>query len=126
MTAPAFIYTSEPWAALPFGRPIFRPSVHAGANECGSFAPVLFLFARHRRSRRVFHFKPVRRASRTVGRVLPLRHDAFEPHLAGMGEHGRAVALDMLVEPNTGTGLTQDRCERGLADLKRITPQVVA
>lgn len=21
------------------GRPIFRPSVHAGANECGSFAP---------------------------------------------------------------------------------------
>jgi hypothetical protein len=28
MTAPAFIYTSEPWAALSFGRPIFRPSIH--------------------------------------------------------------------------------------------------
>jgi hypothetical protein len=26
MTAPAFIYTSEPWAARSFGRPIFRPS----------------------------------------------------------------------------------------------------
>jgi hypothetical protein len=26
MTAPVFIYTSEPWAAL-FGRPIFRPSI---------------------------------------------------------------------------------------------------
>src|SRR6516162_4397302 len=29
------------WAAY------FRPSVHAGSNECGSFAPVLFLFALH-------------------------------------------------------------------------------
>ena len=43
-----------------------------------------------------------------------------------MGEDGRAVALDMLVEPETGTGLGQDRCERGLADLQRITAQVVA
>jgi hypothetical protein len=34
----------------------------------------------------VFHFEPVRRAPRAVGRVLPLRHDTFEPHLAGMGE----------------------------------------
>jgi hypothetical protein len=39
MTAPVFIYTSEPWAALSFGRPIFGPSIHEGANECGSFAP---------------------------------------------------------------------------------------
>jgi hypothetical protein len=41
-----------------------------------------------------------------------------------MGEDGRAVALDMLVEPDAGAGLGHDRCERGLADLKRITPQV--
>jgi hypothetical protein len=26
MTAPAFIYTSEPWAALSLGRPIFAPA----------------------------------------------------------------------------------------------------
>jgi len=26
MTAPAFIYTSEPWAARSFGRPIFAPA----------------------------------------------------------------------------------------------------
>jgi hypothetical protein len=32
----------------------------------------------------------------------------------------------MLVEPDTETGIGQDRCERGLADLKRIAPQVVA
>ena len=63
---------------------------------------------------------------RTISRVLPLRRDAFEPELAGMGEDGRAIALDMLVEPDTGAGLGQDRCERGLADLKRITPQVIA
>jgi hypothetical protein len=31
----------------------------------------------------------------------------------------------MLVEPDAGAGLGQDRCERGFADLKRITPQVV-
>jgi hypothetical protein len=41
MTAPVFIYTSEPWAALSFGRPIFGPGIHAGANECGSFAPII-------------------------------------------------------------------------------------
>jgi hypothetical protein len=37
-----------------------------------------------------------------------------------------AVAFDMLVEPDAGASLGQDRCERGLADLKRIAPQVVA
>ncbi len=43
-----------------------------------------------------------------------------------MGENGRAVALDMLIKPDAGAGLGHDRRERGLADLKRITPQVVA
>ena len=32
----------------------------------------------------------------------------------------------MLVEPDAGAGLGHDRGERGLADLKRIAPQVVA
>jgi len=32
----------------------------------------------------------------------------------------------MLIEPNAGAGLGHDRRERGLADLKPITPQVVA
>src|SRR5262249_3939765 len=43
-----------------------------------------------------------------------------------MSEDGRAVALDMLIESNAGAGLGHDRRERGLADLKRITPQIVA
>jgi hypothetical protein len=73
-----------------------------------------------------FIFEPIGRAAGTVGGILPLRHVAFEPHLAGMGEDGRAVAFDMLIEPDAGASLGQDRCERSLANLKRIAPQVVA
>src|SRR5215813_104742 len=87
-------------------------------------APFFLLFALHRRCIRVLHFEPIRRAAGTVGRVLPLRDNAFEAKLAGMGEDGRAVALDMLIEPDAGAGLGHDRGERGLADLKRITPEV--
>ena len=61
----------------------------------------------------------------TVGRVPLLGHDAFEPHLAGMGEDGRAVAFNMLVEPDAGTRLGHDGCERSLADFKRITAQII-
>jgi len=43
-----------------------------------------------------------------------------------MGEDSRAVAFHVFVEPNAGAGLGHDRRERGLADLKRIAPQVVA
>ena len=45
---------------------------------------------------------------------------------AGMGEDGRAVALDMLIEPDAGAGLGHDRRERRLAHLQRITPEVIA
>src|SRR5215471_11170085 len=90
------------------------------------FTPVFLRLALHRRRIRVFHFEPVGRAARTVGRALPLRHGTFEPHLAGMGEDSRAIPLDMLVEPNAGAGFGHDGCERGLADLERVTAQVVA
>ena len=43
-----------------------------------------------------------------------------------MGEDGRAVALDMLVEAQAKASFGQRTSKRGLADLKRITPQVVA
>jgi hypothetical protein len=48
---------------------------------------------------------PVLNGSGTVGGILALRDDTFEAELAGMGEDGRAVALDMLVEPDAGAGL---------------------
>jgi hypothetical protein len=43
-----------------------------------------------------------------------------------MGEDGRAIAFDMLVEPDAWADLGQHHFQRGLADLKRIAPQVVA
>ena len=76
MTAPAFVYTSEPWAAHPFGRPIFDP------NECRSFAPVLFRLSLHRRCIRVLHFEAIGRAAGLVGGILALRHNVFEAELA--------------------------------------------
>jgi hypothetical protein len=42
-----------------------------------------------------------------------------------MGEDSRAVVLHVLIEPDAGAGLGYDRRERGLADRKRIAPQVV-
>src|SRR4029450_10630288 len=43
-----------------------------------------------------------------------------------MGEDGLAVALHMLIHPDAGARVGYDRCERGLTDLKRIAPEVVA
>jgi hypothetical protein len=43
-----------------------------------------------------------------------------------MGEDGGAIALDMLIERDAEVGLGQHVRKRGLANLKRITPQVVA
>ena len=40
--------------------------------------------------------------------------------------YGLAVALHVLAESDASLGRGHDRCERGLADLKRIAPQVVA
>jgi hypothetical protein len=66
-------------------------------------------------------FKPDDRAA-----AITLRHDAFEAQPAGMGENGRAIAFDMLVKPDAGASLGQYVRKRGLTDLKRIAPQVVA
>src|SRR5262249_31519165 len=43
-----------------------------------------------------------------------------------MGEDGRPVAFHVFVEPDARASLGHDGCERSLADLKRITPEVVA
>jgi hypothetical protein len=47
-------------------------------------------------------------------------------HLARMCEDGRAVAFQMLIEPQAKTSFGQHTSKRGLADFKRIAPQVVA
>jgi len=43
-----------------------------------------------------------------------------------VSENGRAIAFDMLVEPDAGASFGQHARKRGLAGLKRIAPQVVA
>jgi len=43
-----------------------------------------------------------------------------------MGEDGRAVAFDMLIEPHPRPSLGQHARKLGLTDLKRIAPQVIA
>src|SRR5262249_22760718 len=78
-----------------------------------SSAPVLFCLSFHGRRIRVLHFEPVGRAAGTIGGILALRGNAFEAELAGMGEDGRAVTLDMLVEPDAGAGVgTEPKLER--------------
>jgi hypothetical protein len=42
---------------------------------------------------RILHFEPIRRTPRPVSRILPLRHDAFEAHLASMGKDGRTATI---------------------------------
>jgi hypothetical protein len=41
-----------------------------------------------------------------------------------MGEDGRAVALDILIEPDARRSLGQGRCERRLADFERINNNI--
>ena len=45
-------------------------------------APILFGFAPHGGCIRVLHFEPIGRAAGTVGGILALRDNAFEPELA--------------------------------------------
>jgi transposase len=42
-----------------------------------------------------------------------------------MSEDGRAVTLDMLIEPDAGASLGQHRCERRLADFTRANMRFV-
>src|SRR5262249_24950068 len=119
------VFSSWPPGRATFGSCAFRvfsswPPGRATLTAAPLTSPLLRL-PLHGRCIRVLLFEPIGRAPGAIHRVLPVRHDAFESHLAGVGEDGRAVALDMLVEPDAGASLGQDRCERGLTDLKRIS-----
>src|SRR5262245_42700615 len=35
---------------------------------------------------------------RSIGRIAPFRHDSLEPHAAGLAEHGRAIAVEVLAQ----------------------------
>src|SRR5215831_6472295 len=91
-----------------------------------SAPPILFRLPLHSRRICVLRFEPIGRTAGTVDGILALRHDAFEAKLAGVGEDGRAVAFHMLVKAQAKASFGQHTSKRGLADLKWITPQVVA
>ena len=50
----------------------------------------------------------------------------FQPELAGVLEHGRAVFLDVVIEPNATVSPGHDIRQRGLAHLERIAAKVIA
>src|SRR5262245_65619452 len=77
---------------------------------------------RNRRCRRVLELEPIRRSAGTIDRVLALRHNVFESHLAGVGEDGRAVAFHVLVEAQAKAGFGQHASKRGLAHFQRSLP----
>ena len=52
----------------------------------------------HRRRIRVLELEPVAGATGALARAQPLRHDAFEPHLAGVLEHDVAAMREMRIE----------------------------
>jgi hypothetical protein len=74
---------------------------HLKLSGCGA-PPILFRLSLHRRRIRILHLEPVGRAAGKVDGILALRDDAFDAHLAGMREDGRAVALHVLIEPDAG------------------------
>jgi len=87
--------------------------------------PVFLGFSLHCWCVGVLHFQPIGRAARTIGRLFPLRDNAFETELAGVAKYGLAVALYVLIESDASRSLGQDHHKRGLAALQRITAEVV-
>jgi hypothetical protein len=91
------------------------------------FLPPLFLgLALHRRRFRVLELEPVLRTTGAVARPEPLRHDAFEAHLAGVPEYALAIVGEVLVQTQPRKAPTQQARERRLACLQRLAPQVLA
>jgi hypothetical protein len=80
---------------------------HLRLSGCGAPA-ILFRLSLHRRRIRILHLEPVGRAAGTVDGILALRDDAFKAKLAGVGKDGRAIAFDMLIEPDAGALATID------------------
>src|SRR5262249_10274035 len=89
-------------------------------------APVFFGVPSHRFARRVLELEPVLRAPGSVARAEPLRHDAFEAHLAGVPEYALAIVGEVLVQTQTRKAPTQPARERRLAGFDRLAPQILA
>ena len=65
------------------------------------------------------------RSAGTVPRVLALRHDSFEPHLAGMKEDRGAVLSEVLIETQPRRRSREQALQRCLAYIERLAPQII-
>ena len=89
--------------------------------------PILFRLTTDGWCLRVLELEPIRRAARPIARAEPLRHDPLAAERAGVLKHSQpAVALQVLVEAETGAALAQDAREDRLAYLDRLAPQILS
>jgi hypothetical protein len=115
-----FVYTDQTSSeAAPF-----VTAFHHGLREVG-FIEGQNVAVEHRWAGRQYdrpsHVSGPARSFRCSG--LAARRSAA---IAGGRSSWPTVAFHVFVEPDTGAGLGDDRCERSLADLKRIAPEIVA
>ena len=97
------------WSVGRLGRP-------NGGGACQrGLSPILFGLALDRRRGWVLALEPVGRPAGSIGRVLPLRDDAFKAEIAGVREHSRPV-----------TGLLGPVYPGSLAAGSRLRKQVAA
>src|SRR6516164_7002068 len=123
------------------GRQLRRPPVHRNLRRStgpkgerpmrasGSGAsptPVLFRLAFHRWRFRVLELEPILRPAGAVARAEPLRHDAFEAHLARVPEYALAIVGEVPLQTQPRKAPTQQARERRLARLQRLAPEVFA
>src|SRR5262249_5161949 len=89
-------------------------------------APLLLSFALHGRCIRVRELQPILRPTGAVARAEPLRHDAFEAHLASVLKYALAIVGEVLIQAQARKAPTQQARERRLARLQRVAPEVFA
>src|SRR5215813_10894219 len=89
-------------------------------------APLFLRLAFHRKRIRVLELQPILRPAGAVARAEPLRHDAFEAHLASVPKYALAIVGEVPVQTQPRKAPTQQARERRLARLQRLAPEVFA
>src|SRR5215472_6383887 len=131
MTPPAQGRTPEARERPPQGRcsaPYLGPRPCFPLRSCAAPLPppILLGLPLHSRRLRVLEFQPVLRSAGAIARAEPLRHDAFEAHLASVPEYALAIVGEVPVQTQPPKAPTQQARERRPARLQRLAPQVFA
>src|SRR5262249_19148055 len=81
-------------------------------------APILLGLSLHRRRCGILELEPILRSAGSIAGAEPLRHDAFEAHLAGVAEYALAIMSEVLVQTQPRKAPTQQARQRRLARLR--------